>query len=435
MTEGKLTIMNEQELTSRLEQVREQYEVYKNRPFEINISRGTPSTAQLSFSEDLLRGFELENWLSEEEQDIRNYGGLLGIWEARRLFKELLGTSIEETLVGGNSSLQLMYVVLNMLMYTGKNSWYRQEKVKFLCPSPGYDRHWFMLERLGIEMIPVELTGTGPDMEVVEKLVSQDPSIKGIFCVPKYNNPTGETYSDEVVERLASMHTAEENFVIMWDNAYVVHHLTEEKIEVKNILDACKEAGVPNRPIMFLSTSKITLPGAGVSAIGASETNILTIADELSKQIISFDKVNQKRHVLFLKDKKTIELLMEKHAAILKPKFDWIQAILEAYFPGERRQMVEWTNPKGGYFVHLTTKEGCATEVVQKMKDIGIILTPANAPYPHSINPMDNSIRIAPSFARTDELEIAMEALSVCIELVTLKKYGENSLEGENKHV
>lgn len=427
--------MNNQDFTSRLEQVQAQYEVYKKRPFDINISRGTPSPQQLKFSEKLFDSLELTSWLSEDKQDIRNYGGLLGIMESRRLFKELLGTQVEETLVGGNSSLQLMYTTLNMFMYTGKNRWFGNEKVKFLCPSPGYDRHWFILERLGIEMIPIELTGEGPDMEVVEKIVSQDSTIKGIFCVPQYNNPTGETYSDEVVDRLASMHTAEKNFVIFWDNAYAVHHLTEEKTKVKNILNACKEEGVPDRPIMFVSTSKITLPGAGVAAIGASEKNILTIADELSKQIISFDKLNQKRHTLFLKDLDTIEKLMEKHASVLKPKFDWIQAILEAYFPENRKQMLEWTEPKGGYFVHLTTKDGCATEIVGKMKDIGIVLTNANAAYPYEINPLDNSIRLAPSYAKPDELEVAIEALSVCIELVTLEKYGEKILEGENKNV
>lgn len=425
------TRVSNQQAASRLEQVREQYEVYKNKPFDINISRGIPATEQLELSKELLEESKVDSWLSEDELDIRSYGGLLGIKEARELFAELLGTSLEETLVGGNASLQLMYATLVDLMYTNKDAWSKEENVKFLCPSPGYDRHWAMLEQLGIEMIPVELTGEGPDMEVVEKLVSQDAAIKGIFCVPQYSNPTGETYSDEVVDRLAAMHTAAEDFVIMWDNAYALHHLTYEKREVKNILKACKNAGVPDRPIMFISTSKVTLPGAGVAAIGASEHRILTIASALSKQIISFDKVNQKRHVEFLKNKAIIENLMEKHAAILKPKFEWVQAILEAYFSGERKVFVEWTDPIGGYFVHLTTKEGCASEIIQKMKEIGITLTPANAAYPHGENPLDNSIRLAPSFAKPDKLEVAVEALSVCIELVTLEKYGEEILKGE----
>ncbi|WP_225743936.1 aminotransferase class I/II-fold pyridoxal phosphate-dependent enzyme [Marinilactibacillus sp. Marseille-P9653] len=423
--------MDNHQQTSRLEQVQEQYKAYQNRPFEITIARGIPSTKQLELAKPLLDKLVGSDWLSEDEQDIRNYGGLMGIKEARSLFSDLLGTSIEETIVAGNSSLQLMYSVLIMHMYTGKSKWNNEEKVKFLCPSPGYDRHFSMLERLGIEMIPVELTGSGPDMEVVEKIVSQDASIKGIFCVPTYSNPTGETYSDEVVERLADMHTAAEDFLIMWDNAYTVHHLFDEKEQAINILEACKEAGVPDRPFMFVSTSKMTFPGAGVAAVGASETNILRFAEELSKQIISFDKLNQKRHVDFLKDQKTIERLMEKHADILRPKFEWIQAIFEAYFAGERSRLLKWTEPKGGYFVHLTTANGCATEIVDKMEQIGIQLTPANATYPYGINPLDNSIRLAPSYIGLDKLEVALEALCTCVELVTLEKYGENFLGGE----
>lgn len=416
---------------SRLDQVREQYERYKQRPFDINIARGIPATEQLELSKELLKGFDLDSWESEDEVDVRSYGGLLGIKEARRLFSELLGTTIEETLVGGNASLQLMYATINHFMYTQVNPWHKQGQVKFICPTPGYDRHWSMLEQLGIEMIPVELTGKGPNMDEVEELVKQDSSIKGIFCIPQYSNPTGEIYSDETVDRLAKMKTAAEDFIIMWDNAYAVHHLTYETKEVKNILTACKEAGMPNRPIMFVSTSKVTLPGAGVAAIGASEEMILKIAAELSKQIISFDKVNQKRHVEFLKNKEGVAELMEKHAVILKPKFEWIQAILEAYFSEERGALVEWTDPKGGYFVHLKTKDGCATDIVNKLKEIGITLTPANASYPYGENTLDNSIRLAPSYARPDKLEVAVEALCVCIELVTLEKYGETILEGE----
>lgn len=422
--------MNKNHLDGRLEQVRMQYNLYKKRPFDINITRGIPSRQQLELSKPLLNALDLSDWMSEDEQDIRNYGGLLGIKEARRLFSDILETSVEETLVGGNSSLQLMYAVLMMEMFTGESPWSKEADVKFLCPSPGYDRHWSILERLGIKMIPVELTGEGPDMELIEKIVSQDSSIKGIFCVPTYSNPTGETYSDEVVERLAEMHTAAEDFLIMWDNAYVVHHLDDEHEKALNILEACKKSDVPNRPYMFVSTSKITFPGAGVAAVGASEKNILRLAEELSKQIISFDKLNQKRHVLFLKDTNNIQQLMEEHAKILKPKFVWIQSILSAYFSGERKKFINWTNPKGGYFVHLTTRDGCATKIVDKMGEIGIQLTPANATYPYGINPLDNSIRLAPSFIELDKLEVALEALCICIELVTLEKYGENFIGG-----
>jgi len=413
--------MSQQE--TRLDIVRGQYALYKERPMDLTLARGIPSQKQLKLSESLINDVKIEDFLSEDEIDIRNYGGLYGIREARELFGQLLNTTVEETFVGGNSSLQLMYEVISHNMFTKENSWHKEETVKFICPSPGYDRHWFMLEHMGIEMIPVELTGSGPDMEVVEKLVSQDPAIKGMFVVPKYNNPTGESVTDDVVDRLAGMHTAVEDFLLLWDNAYAVHDLTEEKVTVKDILKACKDAGYPDRVIQFVSTSKMTLPGAGVAAMGASENNIKEMGHHFSKQVISFDKINQKRHVNFLKDRETIEAHMAKHAEILGPKFEWIEAILSAYFHGERESFVSWTSPKGGYFVHLTTEEGCAEKIVQKMTDIGISLTPANAAYPYGINPLDNSIRLAPSFASLDNLEIAMEALCICIELVTLEKY------------
>ena len=414
--------MSNEEISERLEQLRSQYALYKNRPFDITIARGIPSTDQLKLSEALLNETPIENWYSEDELDIRNYGGLFGLKEARELFGTLLNTQVEETFVGGNSSLQLMYATLVHFMYTAKDSWSKEEKVKFICPSPGYDRHWFMLDHLGIEMIPVELTGQGPDMETVEKLVAQDPAIKGMFVVPTYNNPTGETISDKSVARLANMLTAYEDFIILWDNAYVVHHLTDHKKEAADLLKACKEAGNENRVIQYVSTSKMTLPGSGVAAMGASEARINELALEFSKQIISFDKINQMRHVLFLKDRETIEEHMEKHAEILSPKFDWVDTILSEYFSGDRSTFVQWTKPEGGYFIHLTTQDGCATDIVEKMKAIGIELTPANAAYPYGINPKDNSIRLAPSFAKLDDLEIAMEALCTCIELVSLEK-------------
>lgn len=415
--------MSQEQQETRLEQLQEQYELYKQRPLDLSLARGVPSSEQLKLSQALINHTPIESWLSDDEIDIRNYGGLYGIKEARELFGSLMNTSIEETFIGGNSSLHLMYAVLNHFMFTAKKPWSKEATVKFICPSPGYDRHWFMLEQLGIEMITVPLTGEGPDMDVVETLVSQDPTIKGMFVVPTYNNPTGETVSDEVVDRLASMTTAYDDFLIMWDNAYVVHHLYEEKEVAKNILEACKYALNPNRVVQFVSTSKMTIPGSGVSAIGASVDRMQEIAKAFSKQIISFDKINQKRHVAFLKDRETIDAHMEKHAEILAPKFEWIDAILNAFFGGEdRSQFVEWTQPKGGYFVHLTTQDGCATEIVKRMKDIGIHLTDANAAYPYGNNPRDNSIRLAPSNAKLDHLEIAMEALCVCIELVTLEK-------------
>lgn len=418
--------MNKEERDNRLSELRSQYDLYKSRPFELSVARGIPSKKQLALSEALINDVDVNEFLSEDEIDIRNYGGLYGIKEARDLFGSLMNTSLEETFVGGNSSLQLMYAVLNHFMYTSKQPWSKEDTVKFLCPSPGYDRHWFMLDHLGIEMIPVPLTGQGPDMDTVEELASSDPSIKGIFIVPTYNNPTGETISDEAVDRLAKMNTAYEDFIILWDNAYVVHHFNEVKEEAKNILEASKEAGFPNRPIQFVSTSKMTLPGSGIAAIGTSEGRLKELAKTFSKQLISFDKINQKRHVNFLKDKETIEEHMEKHAELLAPKFEWIDAIFSAFFGGDRGEFVEWTKPNGGYFVHLTTQDNCATAIVSKMKEIGIQLTEANAAYPYGNNPRDNSIRIAPSNVSLDNLEIILEALCVCIELVTLEKQEES---------
>lgn len=408
------------EKEERLNQLKTIIQQYKDNPFSINIARGIPSAEQLDLSNDLLNTLDNDHYLSDDPRDIRSYGGLLGIKEARELFADLFDITPEETIVGGNSSLQLMYITLNMLMYTGENPWHKQGKVKFLCPSPGYDRHWNMLERLNIQMIPIELTGEGPDMDEVERLVQEDGDIKGIFCVPKYSNPTGEVYSADTIQRLAQMETKANDFVIMWDNAYIVHHLTEEKVEIENILELAKETNYPNRTYMFASTSKVTFPGGGVAAIGTSTDNVAKLEEELSKQILSFDKINQKRHVLFLKNKTSILKHMEKHAEIIKPKFDLILDHLENHF-GSSNMEIKWTEPQGGYFIHIETKNGSASEIVDLMQDFGVTLTPANAAYPKGENPNNNSLRIAPTFAKMEELEKAIPALMQCIEYVTLK--------------
>lgn len=408
------------EKEERLNQLEPIIQGYKADPFSINIARGVPSSEQLDLSNDLLNTLDSDHYLSDDPRDIRSYGGLLGIKEAREMFAELLEITPEETIAGGNSSLQLMYITLNRLMYTGENPWYKQGEIKFLCPSPGYDRHWNMLERLNIQMIPIELTGEGPDMDKVEKLVQEDESIKGIFCVPKYSNPTGEVYSTDTIQRLAQMKTKADDFIIMWDNAYIVHHLTDEKAEIENILELAKEANYPNRPYMFASTSKITFPGGGVAAIGTSVENVSKLEEELGNQILSFDKIKQKRHVLFLENKSNILKHMEKHAEIIKPKFDLILDHLENHFKNSNME-VEWTKPKGGYFIHIETKDGTASKIVDLMQDFGVTLTPANASYPKGENPKNNSLRIAPTFAKMEELEKAIPALMQCIEYVTLK--------------
>ncbi|WP_034536824.1 aminotransferase class I/II-fold pyridoxal phosphate-dependent enzyme [Carnobacterium inhibens] len=410
-----------EESMNHLEHLKIKYTDCLKHPLNLNIKRGIPSKEQLQLSEPMLNVLSSPtDFLSQGTIDIRNYGELTGISEAKELFSELLETERDEILIGGNSSLNLMYLVITSNLFAKIKNQTNKKRVKFLCPSPGYDRHFAMTEKLGIEMIPIGLNNDGPDMDEVKKLVANDPTIKGIWCVPTYSNPTGVTYSDEVVDQLASMETKADDFMILWDNAYLVHHLTNEKKAVKNILTACKAAGNPERSWMFCSTSKVTFPGAGVAALGASKKNIDFIAKELSYQTIGFDKINQMRHVKFLKDKNHISQHMDKHAAILKPKFDLINQKLMHYFTG--KDCVEWTEPKGGYFVHLTTQPGCATEIVGALAKIGVAVTDAGATYPYGKNPSDNSIRLAPTPVSLEDLDAAMDAICLCIEYITLKK-------------
>lgn len=412
--------LNEQ-FSQRLSVLEKEYKNYLEEPMDLNITRGIPSVNQLALSEPMLGLlYKPEDFLSQGNIDIRNYGELTGISEAKELFSTILGATSKETLIGGNSSLSLMYLVLTSKLFTSPSSWNAEKSVKFLCPSPGYDRHFSMTEKLGIEMIPIKMDENGPDMDEVERLVSKDAAIKGIWCVPTYSNPTGIIYSDEVVDRLAKMKTRASDFTIMWDNAYAVHHLTNDTRVAKNILAACKKAGYPERPWMFCSTSKITFPGAGVSAIAASEKNIKLLSNELSYQTIGYDKLNQMRHVKFLNNSNQIAKHMEKHASILKPKFDLIQKKLNERF--KESNLLTWTNPKGGYFVHLTTLDGCATEIVKSLDKIGVKVTKAGATYPNGNNPKDNSIRLAPTSVELADLEKAMDIIGLCIEMISLKK-------------
>ena len=410
-----------EELKDHYQQLKTKYDEYTAHPLNLNIKRGIPSKEQLDLSVPMLGLLSSpEDFLSQGTVDIRNYGELTGIYEARKLFSELLETELDEVLIGGNSSLSLMYLVILSKLFARKMGSSFKEPIKFLCPSPGYDRHFAMTENLGIEMIPIALTENGPDMDEVKKLVANDPTIKGIWCVPTYSNPTGITYSDEVVDQLASMETKDADFMILWDNAYLVHHLTNDKHAAKNLLTACKAAGNPDRAWMFCSTSKITFPGAGVAALGASKKNIALVAKELSYQTIGFDKINQMQHVKFLKDKKQVAQHMEKHAVILKPKFELINQKLTDYFAG--KEGLTWTEPKGGYFVHLTTEKGCATEIVEALAKIGVAVTEAGATYPYGNNPMDNSIRLAPTPVSLVDLDAAMDAICLCIEYVSVQK-------------
>jgi DNA-binding transcriptional MocR family regulator len=298
--------------------------------------------------------------------------------------------------------------------------WGQLPKVKFLCPSPGYDRHFFICEYLGIEMIPIDMQENGPVMDQVEDLVAEDEDIKGIWCVPKYSNPTGAVYSDEVVERLASMKTEAADFRIFWDNAYAVHHLVDKPAPLKNILAACKQAGNPERAFMFGSTSKISFAGAGLAIMAGSQKNMHWVTKQMAFQTIGPDKLNQLRHTLFFKDMSGIEAHMKKHAAILKPKFDAVQSILGNELKG--KNIASWSKPQGGYFVSIDTLEGCAASVIKKAADAGVKLTPAGSAYPYKNDPLDRNIRIAPSFPPLDDIEAAMELVAVCIQLISLDK-------------
>lgn len=410
-----------EELTKYYTHLKISYDKYVDQPLNLNIKRGIPSKEQLQLSQPMLDVFSSSSdFMSHGNVDIRNYGELTGIYEAKKLFSELLETNLDEILIGGNSSLSLMHLAIVSNLLSRKKSSLSNDTIKFLCPSPGYDRHFAMTENLGIEMISIELKEDGPDMDEVERLVKNDAAIKGIWCVPTYSNPTGVTYSDEVVDRLANMKTGSEDFMVLWDNAYLVHHLTNDKHSAKNLLTACKAAGNSDRAWMFCSTSKITFPGAGVSALGASKRNIDIVAKELSFQTIGFDKINQMRHVKFLKNKNHISQHMDDHARILKPKFDLINQKLTDYFAD--KDYVKWTEPKGGYFVHLTTKNGCATDIVHALAEIGVAITEAGATYPYGDNPKDNSIRLAPTPVSLEDLDAAMDAICLCIESISLKK-------------
>ena len=393
---------------------------YQGMGLNLNMARGKPCKKQLDLSDGLIDGtIDLSI-----NGDYRNYGIVDGIPEAKELFKGILNVETDEIIIGGNSSLNMMYDALTKAMLLGTvdsdKPWCREESVKFLCPVPGYDRHFTVCEALGIEMINVPMDENGPDMDIVEKLAAEDKSVKGIWCVPKYSNPSGITYSDEVVDRLASMKTAAGDFRIMWDNAYVVHHLSGKGDELKDILAACKAAGNDNRVYMFASTSKMTYPGAGVGMMGSSKANTDFIRKQMGAQTIGPNKVNQYMHVKFFKNMAGIEKHMEKQGEILAPKFETVLWILEDKLGG--KGLASWNKPNGGYFISLDVPEGCAKEVVSLCKGCGVTLTPAGATFPYGKDPLDNNIRIAPTFPPMSELEMAIDILCACVEAVSVRK-------------
>jgi aspartate/methionine/tyrosine aminotransferase len=400
------------------------YSAVCDRGLSLDITRGKPSPEQLDLSNDLLTAVDKDRFRAEGGTDCRNYGGLDGLPEARRLFADYMGVAPEEIVIGGNSSLNLMYDTFMRAMVhgvgNGHTPWSRLPALKFICPSPGYDRHFSICEHLGIEMIPVDMTADGPDMDAVESLAAADEAVKGIWCVPVFSNPTGAVYADATVDRLARMTTRAADFRIFWDNAYAVHHFGEGPPKVRPILDACKAAGHPERPFLFGSTSKITFPGAGLSMIAGSAANMAWVRDQMFFQTIGPDKLNQLRHVRFFGDLSGIHRHMEKHAAIVRTRFQTVQEVLERELGG--KGIASWTDPKGGYFVSFDAPDGCARAVVRMAAEAGVKLTPAGSTYPLKKDPRDRNIRIAPTFASVDDVRTAVEVLSICTQIVAIDR-------------
>ena len=416
--------MNKEELLAEKAQLESAYAEYKAKGLKLNMARGKPGADQLALAKPMLDILNSEsNLVTESGVDCGNYGELAGIPEARAMFGEYMGVTAEETIVVGSSSLNFMYDCMARAMLKGvlgsEKPWGKYDKVKFLCPVPGYDRHFTICEFLGIEMINIPLTEWGPDMDLVEKLVAEDETIKGMWCVPKYTNPLGGTYSDEAVKRIAALKPAAKDFRIFWDNAYNVHYIYNNT-KLLNILDECKKAGNPNMVYMFGSTSKITLPGAGVAFFGASKENVDFTLKQLNAQAISWDKVNMIRHVRFFKNAQGIMDMMKKHADILAPKFDAVLNALDKELGG--REAGSWVKPDGGYFVTYIANPGCAKRIVALCKDAGVVMTNAGATHPYGKDPDDSYIRIAPSFPSPAELALAMEIFCVSVRLATVEK-------------
>ena len=414
------------ELKSRLEK---EFEDVKGKGLKLDMSRGKPSKAQLDLSMGMMDVLKsTSDLVCEEGVDCRNYGVIDGIKEAKQLLSDMMEVPKDNIIIFGNSSLNVMYDTVARAMthgIMGSTPWAKLDKVKFLCPVPGYDRHFAITEYFGVEMINVPMTPQGPDMDLVEKLVSEDEAIKGIWCVPKYSNPQGYTYSDETVRRFAALKPAAKDFRIFWDNAYNVHHLYDEPQDViLELLSECEKAGNPDMVYKFSSTSKISFPGSGVAAISASKANLDDLRTHLTIQTIGHDKLNQLRHVRYFKDIHGIETQMKKHAEILRPKFEAVLEILDREL-GDL-EIGTWTKPHGGYFISFESLDGCAKAIVAKAKEAGVVMTGAGATYPYKKDPHDSNIRIAPSFPPIDELVQATELFVLCVKLVSVDKLLEN---------
>lgn len=418
--------LTKNELLTLKAALEEEYKTLESKGLNLNMARGKPGYSQLELSMpmlDILSGHADMNTVLGN--DTRNYGDLDGIGECRRLMAAMLSVEKDNVIVCGNSSLNIMYDTVSRSMVKGVNGstpWCKLDKVKFLCPVPGYDRHFKITEFFGIEMINIPLYDDGPDMDMVKKYVNNDPAVKGIWCVPKYSNPTGISYSDEVVRRFANLHPAAEDFRIYWDNAYCIHHLYDDvHDEILNILTECEKAGNPNMVYIFASTSKISFPGSGVSVIASSVENINYILSQMTVQTIGHDKINQLRHVRFFKNLDGLNAHMKLHADILRPKFEAVLNILEAELGG--LEIGSWIKPRGGYFVSFDALPGCAKSIVAKCKALGVVLTGAGATFPYGKDPLDSNIRIAPSFPTPEEMEEASKVFVLCVKLASVEKY------------
>lgn len=421
----ELAKMSKDELEALLKSCKEKYEGFKAMNLKLDMSRGKPGADQLDITEDMLSIINKNNdCFAEDGTDCRNYGGLDGIPEAKRMFADILGVSSEDIIVGGNSSLNMMYDTIARAMAFGvadsEKPWGKYEKIKFLCPSPGYDRHFSICQLFGIEMLTIEMNADGPDMNTIEKLVSSDETIKGIWCIPMYSNPDGITYSDETVKRFANLKPKAKDFRIMWDNAYAVHHLTEKPDVLLNIFEECKKANNPNLVFMYTSTSKISYPGVGIAAMSASSENLALIKKQIFVQTIGPDKLNQLRHTKYFKDFDGIQEQMKKQAKILKPKFDTVLNKLDEEFTG--LGIAFWNKPNGGYFISFNTIDGCAKKTLSLLKEAGVAMTSAGATYPYGNDPLDRNIRIAPTYPPVSELKIAVDLFCVCVKIACVEK-------------
>ena len=421
---------NRDELRMEFERMIARYEELKHEELKLDMSRGKPGKLQLDLVSDMLTVLTDADECVVDGLDARNYGELAGLRCAREYWADVLGCKPEETFVGGNASLNLMHDVISHAYTHGlkdsEKPWCREECVKFLCPSPGYDRHFRITGSFGFEMIPIPMTPNGPDMDLVEDLV-KDPQVKGIWCVPKYSNPQGYTYSEETVNRFANLKPAAPDFAIMWDNAYCVHEFDGEFVPFPDIISLCAAAGRPGMAYEFASTSKITFPGAGISVMASSAENIKYLAKLFSVQTISYDKINQLRHVKYLKDKAHTLELMKKHAAIMAPKFEMVLKILCAQVAD--KGIAHWHHPTGGYFVCVAAMPGTARRTLELCRQAGVVMTEAGATYPYGIDPEDSMIRIAPSLPPIEDLEKAMNVFCTCLKIAALEKYLDLTLE------